>query len=159
MKNKINIAVVGGFECSKRVYKIAVKLGELIAQEGWIVICGGGEGVMQGVCEGAKSKGGITVGILPGYDEREANPYLDVKIPTGLGYARNILVVRAGDFVVAINGKHGTLSEIAFALNEGKPVVGINTWLIKGVVRKKTAQEAISYIKSKLVEKYKGKRL
>jgi len=150
MRSKINIAVVGGFQCTKAIYKVAEKTGELIAKEGWTVICGGGEGVMRAVCEGAKKRGGMTVGILPSYKGEEANPYLDVAIPTGLGYARNILVIRAAEVVIAIDGKYGTLSEIAFALNEGKPVVGIKTWNIKGVVTVDTPKEAVSFVKRKI---------
>jgi hypothetical protein len=146
----MNIAVIGGDSCSKKVGKVAQQLGELIASQGWVLICGGGSGVMEAACKGAKQKGGFTVGILPGYGGREANPYLDVKIPTGLGYARNILVVRSADFIVAIDGKYGTLSEIAFALNEGKLVYGIATWEIKGVIKVKTPQEAVKRIRDSL---------
>ena len=90
-------------------------------------------------------------------DGSDANPYLDVKIPTGLGYARNILVVRAADIIVAIDGKYGTLSEIAFAFNEEKPVIGIDTWKIKGISRVKTPQEAIKKIKKRLRPNKRGK--
>ncbi|MDP2924420.1 MAG: TIGR00725 family protein [Candidatus Omnitrophota bacterium] len=143
----MNIAVVGGHKCSRKHYKIAQKLGELIAQEGWTLICGGRTGVMEAVCKGAKSKGGLTVGILPSYDAKDVNPYVDIKIPTGLGYARNVFVVRAADIVIAISGHYGTLSEIAFAFNEGKKVLGIDTWNIKGVIKVKKAEDAIRYIK------------
>lgn len=102
---------------------------------------------MEAASKGAKEKGGITCGILPGLDGREANPYLDIKIPSGLGYARNILVVRASNILVAIDGKYGTLSEIAFALNEEKRVLGINTWDIKGVIKVSSPLEAIKKIK------------
>ena len=102
---------------------------------------------MEAACKGAKEEGGLTVGILPSFDESVANRFLDVKIPTGLGYARNILVVRASGFLIAIDGKYGTLSEIAFALNEGKTVVGIDTWKIKGVIKVKTPKEAVARIK------------
>ena len=149
MKN-INVAVVGGHKCSKKNYRIAEEAGSLIARQGWVLICGGGPGVMEAACKGAKKQGGLTVGILPGSEGREANKYLDVKIPTGLGYARNVLVVRASDAVVAIDGEHGTLSEIAFALNEEKLIVGIDTWEIEGVKEVKTAKEAINYIKKKV---------
>jgi uncharacterized protein (TIGR00725 family) len=145
----MNVAVIGGSTCSKRNYRIAQRLGELIAQEGWLLICGGRAGVMEAACRGAKNKGGTTVGILPSFDAKDANPYVDIKIPTGLGYARNVLVVRAADIVVAVAGHYGTLSEIAFAFNEGKKVLGIGTWNIKGVIKVKAAQEAIKYIKSK----------
>jgi len=148
--NKLNVAVVGGYECSKKHYKIAQTLGELIAKEGWILVCGGRTGVMEAAAKGAKEKGGLTVGILPSFDAKDANPYIDVKIPTGLGYARNIFVVRAADIIVAVNGKYGTLSEVAFAFNEEKTVIGIDTWDIPGVIKVKTPQEAVAKIKKKL---------
>ncbi len=147
---KINVAVVGGYKCSKKHYKVARTLGELIACEGWVLICGGRSGVMEAASKGAKEKGGLTVGILPSYDGRDANAYLDVKIPTGLGYARNVFVVRAADVVVAVDGKYGTLSEVAFAFNEEKTVIGIDTWDIPGVIKVKTPKEAVAKIKKKL---------
>ena len=145
----MNVGVVGGYRCSAAVYNAAKELGALIAKEEWVLICGGGAGVMEAVCRGAKSNGGLTVGILSSYDGHEANPYLDVKIPTGLGYARNILVVRASDIIVAVDGKYGTLSEISFALNEDKTVIGLETWGIKGVVKIKNPQAAVNYIKKR----------
>ena len=146
----MNVAVVGGHKCSKKIYRIAEEAGGFIAQQGWILVCGGRTGVMEAACKGAKKQGGLTVGILPGSDGEDANRYVDVKIPTGLGYARNVLVVRASDAVVAIDGEYGTLSEIAFAFNEEKPIVGIDTWEVKGVKKVKTAKEAINYIKRKV---------
>jgi len=146
----INIGVIGGYKCSRKTYKIAYSLGRLIAKEGWFLICGGGSGIMEAVCKGVREEGGLSCGLLPSYDGREANPYLDIRIPTGLGYARNILVVRASDILVAIDGKYGTLSEIAFALNEGKTVLGINTWKIGGVIRVSSPQQAIRKIKQLL---------
>jgi len=146
-KKKMNVAVIGGYKCSKKIYKIAEELGSLVAQQNWVVICGGGSGVMEAVSRGAKREGGITVGILPSFKGEEANPYLDVEIPTGLGYARNFLIVRAADCLVAVDGKYGTLSEIAFALNEGKRVYGIDTWDIKGIIKVKNPQEVIRRIK------------
>jgi len=145
----MNITVVGGHKCSGKIYKIAEEVGRLIAQQGWILVCGGRTGVMEAACKGAKRGGGLTVGILPSSNGRDANKYVDVKIPTGLGYARNILVVRASDAVIAISGEYGTLSEIAFAFNEEKPIVGIDTWEIKGIKKVKTAQAAINFIKRK----------
>jgi len=143
----MNIAVIGGSTCSKKNYQIAQQLGELIAEEGWTLICGGRSGVMEAACYGAKSKGGTTVGILPSFNGKDANPYVDIKIPTGLGYARNILVVRAADAVVAIAGHYGTLSEIAFSFNEEKPIIGINTWKIKGIIKVNSAKAAVARIK------------
>ncbi len=151
----MNISVIGGSRCSKKDYEIARELGKLIAKEGWTLICGGRTGIMEAACRGAKEAGGTTVAILPTKDGRDANPYVDVKIPTGLGYARNILVVRASDIIVAVSGKYGTLSEIAFAFNEDRAVVGINTWDIKGVVKVKDAKTAIRYIKAKFQKRTK----
>jgi len=143
----MNISVIGGFSCSKKNYKIGYELGKLIAQQGWVLISGGGPGIMEAASRGAKEQGGLTVGILPSYDTTEANSYLDVKLPTGLGYARNVLVVRAADLIIAVDGKYGTLSEIAFAFNDTKPVIGINTWDIKGIIKVKTPKEAIEKAK------------
>lgn len=146
----MNIAVVGGHKCSKENYNSAYELGRLLAKEGWTLISGGKEGVMEAACRGAKEQGGLTVGILPGYDQKEANDYIDIKLPTGMGYARNVLVVRSSDVVIAVSGEYGTLSEIAFALSEKKTVIGINSWGIKGVIKVKTPQAAIAQVKKKL---------
>jgi len=98
-----------------------------------VLVCGGLGGVMEAACRGAKDGGGTTVGILPGTERAAANAFVDVAIPTGLGEARNALVVRAADALIAIGGAYGTLSEIAFALKAGKPVVGLGTWDVDGV--------------------------
>ncbi len=143
----MNITVIGGSTCSKKDYEIARQVGRLIARQGWTLVCGGRTGIMEAACRGAKEAGGTTVGILPSIDGKDANKYLDVNIPTGLGYARNVLVVRASQIIIAISGKYGTLSEIAFAFNEERTVIGIDTWKIKGIVQAKTPQQAISYIK------------
>lgn len=143
----MNIAVVGGHKCTKEIYRIAQEVGKLIAEAGWILVCGGKTGVMEAACKGAKEADGLTVGILPGSEADEANKYVDVKLPTGLGYARNFLVVRAADAIIAIDGEYGTLSEIAFAFNDPRPIVGIDTWDIEGIKKVNTPQEAVSYLK------------
>jgi len=104
---------------------------------------------MQAACKGAKSSGGKTIGILPGHDKKEANPYVDIPIVTGLGYMRNNLVVKNADIVIAIDGKEGTLSEIAFALQMKRPIIGIDTWDIPGLIQVKDVQEAIAWIKQR----------
>jgi uncharacterized protein (TIGR00725 family) len=111
----------------------AEEVGRLVAEAGAVVVCGGLGGVMEAACRGAKRAGGTTVGILPGADRAAANRYVDVALPTGLGEARNALVVRAADVLVAVGGSHGTLSEIALALKAGKRVIGLDTWAIEGV--------------------------
>jgi uncharacterized protein (TIGR00725 family) len=111
----------------------AAEVGRLVAERGGVVVCGGRGGVMESACRGAKDAGGLTVGILPGDDRSEANPFVDVVLPTGLGESRNALVVAAADVVIAIRGGYGTLSEIALALKAGKRVIGLDTWDIEGV--------------------------
>lgn len=122
------IAVIGISSCSPAEAKLAVHVGELLAQRGVTIICGGLGGVMEAACRGAKSKGGLTVGILPGGDPSTANPWVDIPVVTGLGEARNVVVVKSAQAVIAIGGSYGTLSEIAFALKNGVPVIGLNTW-------------------------------
>lgn len=143
----MNIAVIGGHECSDAIAKIAEEVGREIAKFGAMLVCGGLTGVMESACRGAKSSGGKTIGILPGDDVSEANQYIDIPIATGLGYMRNNLVVKNAEAVIAIDGKEGTLSEIAFALQMKKPILGINTWDIPGVIKVKGAKEAIKWIK------------
>ena len=125
-----NIGVIGGSVCSEEICKIAYDVGFLIAQRGAALISGGMGGVMQHACKGAKDAGGITVGILP-YGKEDANPYVDIAIPTQYGLARNHMVVRASDVLIAIDGAIGTLSEISFALNEEKTVIALKSWEIE----------------------------
>jgi uncharacterized protein (TIGR00725 family) len=111
----------------------AERIGRELAARGATLVCGGLGGVMEAACRGAKEGGGTTVGILPGDDRAAANQFVDVAIPTGLGEARNALVVRAADALVAVGGGYGTLSEIALALKAGKRVVSLGSWEIEGV--------------------------
>lgn len=122
------MAVVGGFHAGEEACRQAESVGRELAGAGAVLVCGGRGGVMEAACRGAKSGGGTTVGILPGDDRRDANPWVDVAVATGLGEARNALVVRTADALIAVGGEYGTLSEIALALKAGKPVVGIGTW-------------------------------
>lgn len=131
---KGQIGVIGGAECSPEIYEIAREVGGEIAKNGFSLVCGGLGGVMEAACRGAKEADGITIGILPTSNKQDANPYIDLVIPTGLGHARNILVVHASDALVAVDGEAGTLSEIAIALKVGKPIVGIKTWELEGRV-------------------------
>jgi uncharacterized protein (TIGR00725 family) len=117
---------------NSEIYQVAVEVGRVIAQKGYALICGGLYGVMEGAAKGAKEAGGITVGILPEYSP-VANPYIDIKIPTGMGQARNVLVVSSSEIIVALGGNYGTLSEIAHALKLGKRVLGYKTWKIEGI--------------------------
>ena len=124
----VQIAVVGGSGATAPVLAAAEAVGAALASAGAVVVCGGLGGVMTAVCRGAKSAGGLTVGILPGSAPSAANPWVDVAVATGLGEARNVLVVGSAAAVVAVDGEYGTLSEIALALRAGTPVVGVGTW-------------------------------
>ncbi len=138
------IAVIGGRRVEKALLEEAEKVGRLIAKRGSVLVCGGLTGVMEAVSRGAKAEGGLTVGILPQDHKREANEYVDIPIATGLGIGRNVIIARTADALIAIGGEYGTLSEIAFALQMGKPVVGIKTWDIKGIVPVRDAEEAVN---------------
>lgn len=123
---RVYITVIGGSgERNERVLKAAEEVGTLIAEKGAVLVCGGRGGVMEAAARGAKKAGGLTVGILPGFSRREANPYIDVAIPTGLSHARNAVNVLAGDAVIVIGGGAGTLSEVGLALAYGKPVIAV----------------------------------
>ncbi|MBC8429685.1 MAG: TIGR00725 family protein [Dehalococcoidia bacterium] len=122
------IAVIGGGQPSPEEAKIAEEVGRELARRGAILVCGGLGGVMEAACKGASSKGGTTIGILPGDDSQAANRYVQIPIVTGLGEARNVIVVKSAQAVIAIGGSYGTLSEISCALKSGIPVVGLNTW-------------------------------
>src|SRR5947209_12476564 len=115
------VAVVGGAQPAAHEFEAAADVGERLARAGAVVVCGGRGGVMEAVCRGAKRGGGTTVGILPGERRDDANPYVDVAIATALGEARNTIVARCADGVIAVGGEFGTLSEIALALRAGKP--------------------------------------
>lgn len=122
------VSVIGGSRCSDALGQQAELAGRLLVEAGLGIVCGGGAGIMQAACRGAYNAGGMTVGLLPGDDPAAGNEYLRISIPTGIGQARNALVVHAGLAVLAIGGSYGTLSEIAFALRKGKPVIGLETW-------------------------------
>jgi uncharacterized protein (TIGR00725 family) len=127
------VAVVGAGDADDELAAAAEEVGRRLAQAGAAVVCGGLGGVMEAACRGAKSAGGLTVGILPGRRRADANRWVDVAIPTGMGETRNALVVMSADAVVAVGGEHGTLSEVAFGLKLGRPVVGLRTWrLVRG---------------------------
>ncbi|MFC1892418.1 TIGR00725 family protein [Chloroflexota bacterium] len=128
MRNKKLIAVIGGSQCSKEEARIAEEVGRQLAIRGVVLVCGGLGGIMEAACRGASAEGGIIVGILPGENRQAANPYVQIPIVTGTGYARNIAVVKSAEAVIAICGSYGTLSEIAYALQSGIPVIGLNTW-------------------------------
>jgi uncharacterized protein (TIGR00725 family) len=124
------VGVIGGRDCSREEARLAFELGQGIAREGWVLVCGGMSGIMEQACCGAREAGGVTLGILFGNSRAEGNPYLSYSIVTGMGEARNALVVKSCHIVVAVAGAFGTLSEIALAGNAGIPVIGLRSWRI-----------------------------
>jgi uncharacterized protein (TIGR00725 family) len=128
------IAVIGAGDATPAQERFAAAVGAALAHRGAVIVCGGLGGVMAAAARGAHDAGGTVVGLLPGDDRRAANPHLTVALTTGLGEMRNALVVRAADAVLAVGGSHGTLSELAFALRTGVPVVGHDTWALDDIV-------------------------
>lgn len=128
INTKVFIAVIGGAQASKRELGLAEEVGRELAKRGATLVCGGLGGVMEAACRGATLEGGVTIGILPGESRSSANKYVQFPIVTGIGYARNIAVVKSAQAVIAVDGNYGTLSEIGHALQSGIPVIGLNTW-------------------------------
>lgn len=138
------IAVLGGRDCTPEIAAIAERVGTLIAKNDAILVCGGHGGVMEAACKGAAAAGGLTIGILPGASKEFANPYVQIPIVSGIGEARNAIIVRTADAAIAINGGYGTLSEIAYCLSFGVPVIGIQTWAVdEGIWQVATAEAAV----------------
>lgn len=128
MRERLVIAVCGAGSCDATKASLAEEVGRLIAESGSILVCGGLYGVMQAACQGAAAAGGLTIGVLPGNDRRAANPAVAIPIVTGMGEARNLVIVQSADAVLAIGGEYGTLSEIALARKIGRSVIGLQTW-------------------------------
>jgi uncharacterized protein (TIGR00725 family) len=144
LERPYHIGVIGAGTCTDATYQIARNLGFEIGKKGWVLICGGLEGVMEGAARGCSEAGGLTVGLLPGLTKHSANPFIRAPIPTGLAEGRNLLIVRASDLLISISGGYGTLSEIALALKINKPVIGLDTWKeIAGIHYATNSREAI----------------
>ena len=128
IEKKPVVAIVGAGNCSKKLRDSAAIVARHVAINGGVVVCGGLEGIMEGAARGAWEGAGVSIGILPSEDRNDANKFITYAIPTGFGEARNMIVIRMADVVVAFPGKYGTLSEMAFALKAGKPVISISAW-------------------------------
>ena len=145
------VAVVGGSQAGAKLKRDAEAVGRLIGERGGLLICGGLGGVMEAAARGAKSVGGTTIGVLPGGRSSDANPHIDIPIVTGIGYARNVIIVQTADGVVALPGKFGTLTEIAYAVVFGKPVVSMNSWDVgPGVATASNPAQAVEWIFERL---------
>jgi uncharacterized protein (TIGR00725 family) len=142
----MRVSVVGGSTVSEATSETARTLGRILACREHVVVCGGRSGVMAAVCRGAQEQGGHTIGILPGIDPRAGNEYLGAAVATGMGNARNALVVQNGDATIAVDGNTGTLSEIALALDAGHRVAGLETHRIDGVEHVATPEAAVEYV-------------
>ena len=140
---KSTIAVVGASQPSPEGSARAREVGSALAAAGATLVTGGLGGIMEAASRGARDGGGMTVGILPGTAKEEANPYVDCAVPTGLGHFRNYVVVASADAVIALEGRYGTLSEIAMALTLGKAVIGLGTWDIDGVRTARDPEDAV----------------
>ncbi|UPW01276.1 TIGR00725 family protein [Halorussus gelatinilyticus] len=142
----MRVSVIGGSTVTESEARTAENVGRRLAQRGHTVVCGGLGGVMEAACRGASETGGRTIGVLPGEDRTAANPYVDVAIATGLGHARNALVVMNGDAVIAVDGGVGTLSEVGFAGVFDRPIAGIDTHDAPGVEAVESAADAVAYV-------------
>jgi hypothetical protein len=145
------IGVIGARDCDPETRQKAYEVGKLAAEKGYGVVSGGLGGVMEAASEGCQTHGGLTVGIIPQETDNYGNPFLSIVIPTGMGIMRNLLVVRAARGIVAVNGRYGTLSEIAYALQLEKPTVGINTWDISEEIKNfNNAESAVTHLLTRL---------
>ena len=140
----MHLSVVGAGEAEEEVLDLAVRVGREVARQGCILVCGGLGGVMAAACRGAREVGGRTVAIVPGSEASSANLWAEVVVPTGIGHARNVIVVQSGDAVIALPGLWGTLSEVALALKIGKPVAAVRAWRdIPGVLHEEEPERAV----------------
>jgi len=146
-KQKITISVIGGHTISPQVSDLAQAVGKMIAECDCVLVCGGLEGTMAAAAKGAKSAGGLTIGLLPGKHKTEANAYIDIALPTTIGYARNVMVAASADIIVALPGSFGTNSEICYGLVYGRPVIDLGGWKIKGMIPARDVIEAREKIK------------
>ena len=146
MSSPVYVAVVGPHDSDAAAEAQAEAVGRLLAERETVLVCGGLGGVMAAACRGAQTAGGTTLGILPGADRDEANAWVQIAVATGMGEARNALVVRTADAVVAVAGGYGTLSEIALALRLGRPVVSLGSWDIDGVQRAADPADAVAKV-------------
>ena len=147
MNYRARISVFGGRDISESVYKDTIDIGRRLAKENYLVYCGGGEGVMEAIAKGVNEADGTVVGILKGMDKTEANAHIHIPVSTGIGIGRNVILAYNCDVAVAISGKYGTLSEIAYAFQLEKPVVGYDSWDIEGMHKANTPKEVINKVK------------
>ena len=153
-KQKITISVLGGHQADSAVEKLAYEVGRRIAKLKAVLVCGGLEGVMTAAARGAKEAKGLTIGLLPGKEKKDANPYIDIALPTTIGYARNAMVACSADVIVALPGSHGTSCEISYGLVYGRPVIDLGNWNVKGMIKVNNVDEAEAEIRKLIKAKH-----
>ena len=151
-KQRIIISVIGAHDTEQRVEQLAHDIGKIVAKVGAILVCGGLEGVMEAAAKGCQQAGGTTIGLLPGTNKADANQYIEIALPTSIGYARNAMVACCADIIVALPGSHGTSCEISYGLVYKKPVIDLGRWDRKGMIRVKNLKEAEVKIKELIRE-------
>lgn len=153
---RITISVIGGHKASKDVERIAHNVGRIIAGVGAVLVCGGLDGVMEAAARGAKEAGGVTIGLLPWKDKADANPYIDIALPTSIGYARNAIVACSADIIVALPGSHGTSCEISYGFVYNRPMIDLGHWNRDGMIKVKSLEEAEAKIRELVQKIQKG---
>jgi uncharacterized protein (TIGR00725 family) len=146
-KQRITVSVIGGSSIGVRTEDLAEEVGEMVARLGCILVCGGLGGAMEAAAKGAQKGGGLTIGVLPGKEKADANPYIDIALPTSIGYARNTIIACSADIVIALPGSYGTNSEICYALVYGRPVIDLGNWNINGMMDAKNLEDAEEKVK------------
>lgn len=141
-KQKVTVSVIGSHEATPKTARLARAVGRMVAEEGCILVCGGLMGLMRESCRGAKEAGGMTIGILPGKSKHEANEFVDIALPTTIGFSRNVIVAASADVVIALPGSYGTENEICFACLYGRPVINLGGWKVPGLIQARGVPEA-----------------
>jgi uncharacterized protein (TIGR00725 family) len=155
-KQKITVSVIGSHDTTPKTARLAREVGKMVAEQDCVLVCGGLAGLMQEACRGAKSAGGLTIGVLPGDEKGDANPFVDIALPTTIGYSRNVIVSASADVVIALPGSYGTESEICYALVYERPVINLGRWKIPGMIKARSVSDASRTLK-KLIEKIRRK--
>jgi len=152
---KITVSVIGSHDANPRIDEIAYQVGQMIARQGAVLVCGGLDGVMAAAARGAKEAGGLTIGLLPGTDKADANPYIDIALPSSFGYARNAMVACSADIIIALPGSHGTNSEICYGLVYNRPVIDLGGWKVKGMIPADNVEDAEEELREFIAQRKK----
>lgn len=150
---KVTISVIGGHEINHEVEEFAHKIGEIISRVGAVLVCGGLGGAMEASAKGCKEAGGLTIGLLPGKDKADANPYIDIALPTSIGFARNAMVACSADIIIALPGSDGTSCEISYGIVYKRPIIDLGGWNRKGMIPVRSLAEVEKKIKELINEK------